>query len=142
MKAEEWALVVSVIALVASIGIPVWQWLSGNAQQARSKRTLLLQRILDAKSTTFLAMHELIYLLQKHGAKMVSSQRKNLEALLPRMRKEHEEMETLHREWSNYDDGESLQRIEEELATINVIASEATDTAKLIENGRRSYENT
>lgn len=140
METEHWALLVSVVALVISVCVPAWQWRVGSDQEARSKRALLLQRILDAKSTTLISLHEAMYLLQRHGGEMEASQRENMEALLPRMRSEYEEMEKLHEAWSDYEDGESLSSIEKELSTINVIAAEATETAKLIENGRRSYE--
>lgn len=142
MTTEQWALLVAVVALLFSIGIPVWQWLSGNAQKTDSKRTLLLQRIYSAKSTTFISMHELSYFLQKHKSKMEAEQLENLEAMLPRLRKEHDELSLLHEEWSDYKDGRKLNEIEKELSTVNIIETESNDLIKLIENGHRSYETT
>lgn len=85
-------------------------------------------------------MHELIWLLQKHGDKMEDQQRENLMNMIPRMRTHHDELEKLHEEWSNFDDGKNIKEIEEELIEIDAAHSEAEDTAKLIENGRRTYE--
>ncbi len=142
MSVEQWALVVSVIAFVASIGVPIWQWRATNAQANASKRTLLLQRILSAKSVTYVSLHELISLLNRYGNQMEPEQRNDLANMVPRMRQHHDDFEELHQEWSNYGDGKSLKEIEQTLADVDVAASEAEDTAKLIENGRRSYENT
>ena len=68
MSTEYWALLVSIIALIASIGIPIWQWRATNAQTIASKRTLLLQRILSVKSVTYTSMWELMVLL--NGGRM------------------------------------------------------------------------
>jgi len=142
MSTEYWALFVSVIAMIASIGIPIWQWRATNTQTIASKRTLLLQRILSTKSVTYVSMHELIWLLNRYSDKMEPEQRANLANIVPRMRQHHDELEALHREWSNYNDGKRLSELEQTLSDVDVASSEVEATAKLIENGRRSYEDT
>ena len=140
MSTEQWALLLSSIALLVSIGIPLFHWRSNKKRTEATARTLLLQRILTAKSVTFVSMHELIWLLQKHGTQMEDKQRNNLENMVPRMRTHHDELEKLHEEWSDFDDGKGVKDIELELVDIDTACSDAEDTAKLIENGRRSYE--
>lgn len=140
MSTEQWALLISAIALIVSIGIPLFQWHTNRKRTVATARTLLLQRILSAKSVTFVSMHELIWLLRKHGGQMEDTQRKNLESMVPRMRTHHDELEKLHEEWSDFDDGNTIKEIEKQLVTIDTAYSDAEDTAKLIENGRRSYE--
>lgn len=140
MSTEEWALVAAIIALLVSIGVPLFQWRGNTSRTKATTRTLLLQSILSAKSVTFVSMHELIHLLNKYGERMEPDQRNNLEAMVPRMRTHHDELEKLHDEWSNFDDDKSLSDIERQLIEVNMATSEAEDTAKLIENGRRSYE--
>ena len=140
MKTEHWALVVSVLALLVSVGAPVYQAKTAAAHVLAARRSLLLQTYLSAKSTTFIALHELIYLLGKHGDKMDADQRVTLEATVPQMQTQYAELGQLHHAWSNFDDGTSLKRIEVVLAEANVMASDAADSAKLVENGRKSYE--
>jgi hypothetical protein len=53
---------------------------------------------------------------------MDTKQRANLGAMLPRMRQHHNELEKLHDDWSDFDDGESLARIEKSLAYVNAAA--------------------
>lgn len=142
MQTEHWSLLISGIALAVSIGIPIWQYRRSTARLIASKRTLLLQRILSAKSVTFVSMHELIWLLKRHGGQMDEEQRGKLQAMVPRMREHHDGLEQLHAEWSDYNDGASIADIERELSHVDQAYSEAEDTAKLIENGRQSYEDT
>ena len=140
MKIEHWAFVVSMLALLASIGIPIVQWKVTKKHTANASRTLLLQKILGVKSQTYIAMHELIWLLSKHGPKMENAQRSNLQPMVPRIRQQHNDLENLHEQWRNYQDGEPLEEIEKMHSIVDTMASEASDTAKLIENGKRSYE--
>lgn len=142
MSTEYWALAVSIIALIASIGIPIWQWRVTNAQTIASKRTLLLQRILSTKSVNYISMYELIRLLNRYGDKMEPGQRANFKSMVPRMRQHHDELEALHRECSNYSDGKRLSELEQVLSDVDVASSEAEDIAKLIEIGRKLYEDT
>ena len=142
MKIEHWAFVISVLALLASIGIPIIQWKVSKKYKANSARTFLLQKILAVKSQTYIAMHELIWLLSKHGPRMENAQRSNLQSMVPRMREHYADLEKLHEEWRNYQDGEPLEEIEKMHSIVDTMASEASDTAKLIENGKRSYEET
>jgi hypothetical protein len=140
MKTEYWTLLVSIFALLASIGIPVWQARNAEEQTRAVRRGLLLQTILAAKTTTFVSLHELLYLLQKYGSRMDEQQRNSLAAMHPRMRAHYSELEQLHDTWTNFNDGASLAEIETTLANINAVAAEGTETAQLIENGRKSYE--
>lgn len=140
MSTEEWALIVAVIAIIVSIGVPIFQSKGNTKRIKATTRTLLLQKILAAKSVTFVSMHELINLLNKYSDQMEPEQRNDLKRMLPRMRKHHDELEKLHDEWSNFDDKKSLSDIEKQLVEVDVANSEAEDTAKLIENGRKSYE--
>lgn len=71
---------------------------------------------------------------------MEDQQRENLQRMIPRMRTYHYKIEKLHQDWSNFGDGRNIKEIEEGLMEIDAIHSEADDTAKLIENGRKSYE--
>lgn len=130
------------IALLVSVAVPVWQSRSTTAQAIASRRSLLLQKILAAKSVTYVSMHDLIQLLNQYGAKMDAEQRENLAQLVPRMRKYHDEFLKLHEVWANFDDGEPMRAIETALADVDVAFSEAEDTAQLIERGRVSYEAT
>ena len=139
---EQWALVVAVIALVVSVAVPVLQSRSTTAQAVASRRSLLLQKILAAKSITYVSMHDLIELLNHHGEKMDEEQRQNLAQMVPRMRTYHDDFHKLHEMWANFDDGESLKAVETALADVEVAFSEAEDTARLIERGRASYEDT
>ena len=102
LTTEQWALLISAFALLVSIGVPLIQWHSNKSRTEATARTLLLQRILSAKSIVFVSMHELIWLLQKHGDKMAEQQRENLKSLIPRMRTHHDELEKLHEKWSNF----------------------------------------
>ena len=140
MKIEHWAFVISVLALVASIGIPIVQWRVSKKHRANAARTLLLQKILGVKSQTYIAMHELIWLLNRHGQKMENAQRSNLQSMIPRMRQHYSELEVLHEQWRNYQDGGPLEDIEKMYPVVDTMASDASDTGKLIENGKRSYE--
>ena len=140
MTTEKTALLVAVLALIVSIGVPILQSKSNTKRMIATKRTFLLQRILAAKSVTFVSMHELIFLLKKHGDAMEPEQKAGLEAMVPRMRVHHDELEKMHLAWSDFDDGKSLRDIEAELIEIDSACSEAEGTAMLIENGRRSYE--
>lgn len=142
MSTEQWALVVAVIALLVSIAVPLWQSRASTAQTIASRRNLLLQKILAAKSVTYVSMHELIQLLKQHGGRMDLGQRESLARLVPRMKQHHDEFHQLHELWANFDDGESLKALERALADVEVAYSEAEDTAKLIERGRGSYEDT
>jgi hypothetical protein len=56
------------------------------------------------------------------------------------MRTHHDDLERLHSEWLKYEDGKSTKEIYAKLVEINSACSNAEDTAKLIENGGRSYE--
>lgn len=140
MKIEHWAFVISALALLASIGIPIVQWHVSKKQWANASRTLLLQKILGAKSQTYIAMHELIWLLNKHGPKMKNIQKANLQAMVPRVHQHYNELEQLHEQWRNYQDGEPLEEIEKMHSVVDAMASDASDIGKLIENGKRSYE--
>lgn len=140
MKIEHWAFLVSVLALIASIGIPIFQWKTSKIREASQARTLLLQKILAMKSVTYIAMHELTWLLAKHGSRMEPDQLNHMKSMVPRMRRQHDDCEKLHDAWKNYDDGETLESIESMSAQVDVMSSDASDTAKLIENGKRSYE--
>jgi len=101
---------------------------------------LLLQQILAAKSVAFVSMHELNELFRRHSDRKDSKQRANPGAMVPGLRQHHDELEKLHDDWTDFDDGESLAAVEKSLAYVHVAASEASDTAKLIENGRKSYD--
>lgn len=140
MSADEFALLISAFALMVSIAVPLVQWRFEKRRIIASKRSLLLQTILASKSTLFISMHELIELLRRYKTRMDSEQRTKLEAMVPRMRQQHDELQKLHDDWSNFDDGESLPNIEQTTAYLTAAASDAIDTAKLIENGRKSYE--
>jgi hypothetical protein len=142
MKTEHWALLMSLLALVASIGIPVWQSRAAGTQARAARRSLLLQTILTTKTTTYVALHQLNYLLQRHGSKMEEEQRAALAAMLPRMRAHYTELEQLHDAWANFEDGASLTNIQAALTNVDITASEATETALVIESGRKSYEDT
>ena len=142
MSASQLAVAIAAIALVISIGVPFVQWRIATKRTIANKRTLLLQQILAAKSVTFISMHELIDLLRRHKEQMDPEQRAVLEAMVPRMRLYHDELEKLHDDWFDFDGPESLAEIEKSIAFVNAATSEARDTAKLIENGRKSYEDT
>ena len=140
MSTEEQALLIAILALLFSIGIPIWQWFSNKKEKTNSKRTLLLQKIYAAKSTTFITSHDLNHFLQKHSEKMDAGQLERLEALLPRIRRDHDQLIILHDQWRDYEDGKKLNEIEKEFSAVNVIENEANNITKLIENGHRSYK--
>ena len=140
MKTEQWALLVSFLALVAAIWLPIWQARVSSSQVRAARCSLLLQTVLTAKSTTFVALHELLHLLRTHGNQMKQLQRETLQAMVPRMREHHDGFEQLHDAWADFSDNASLQDIEAALASASVAASDAADTSQLIENERRSYE--
>jgi len=142
MSVSQLALAISAAALAVSICVPIVQWRIAAKRTIASQRTLLLQRILDAKSVTFISMHELIELLRRHREQMDPEQLTNLEEMVPRMRLHHDVLEKLHDDWSDFDDGASLAEIEKSISSMHTATSEARDTAKLIENGRKSYEDT
>jgi len=134
------ALAISAIALFISIVVPLIQWRISLKRTITNKRTLLLQQILTAKSVTFISMYELIDLLRRHKGQMDPEQLTTLEALVPRMRLDHDGLEKLHDDWSDFDGGESIAEVEKSIAYMDAAGSDALDTAKLIENGRKSYE--
>ena len=133
MGTEHWALLVSVIALIVSIGIPIWQWRSTSAQTIASKRTLLLQTILSTKSVTHVSMWELIGLLNRHGHEMRPKIRADAANMLQALQEHHDALETLHRKWSDYSGVETLSRIEQALSDVDVTSSDAKDTSRLVE---------
>ena len=142
MGTEHWALIVSIVVLCTSIGIPLWQWRESTARTTANKRTLLLQTILSTKSVNYISMHELVQLLKKFEAQMEENQRKDLKALVAQLKEHHEELEKLHAKYSNYSDRATVKDIEMTQAAADFAYSEAENTAKLIEKGRISYENT
>jgi hypothetical protein len=140
MTTEQWALVISALALAVSIGVPIWQCRATDAQTRATRRALLLQTILDTKTTTYVTAQELRYLLERYGERMSAAQREQLSAMYPRLRKHCTDLEQLHEQWCNFSDGASFNEIEEELVQVNIAAAEARETAQLVENGRRSHE--
>jgi len=140
METEQCALLVSIIALIASIGIPLYQWKYTQKVQRDSRRTLLLQRILETKSIVFTSTHELISHINQNGHRMDQDQKRSLEETVPRMRSHYDELEELHNVWSDYSGDETLADFENVQAQVDVAHSEAVDTAKLIENGKKSFE--
>ena len=71
---------------------------------------------------------------------MEPGQRANLEAMLPRLREHNEGLEELHSQCSDYRDGSNLDNLEQTQADVDAVYAETEDTARLIENGRRSFE--
>jgi len=142
MSIEYWALGISGLALAVSIGIPIWQHKARRKEGASTKRTFLLQRILAARSINYISSHELQALLDNFGSKMEPEQRSNLQAMLPRMQQNHEGIEALHSEWSDYEDGATLSQLEKAFREIDVIYAEANDTEELIRTGRKSFDDT
>jgi hypothetical protein len=68
---------------------------------------LLLQQILAAKSLAFVSMHELNEFFRRHSDRKDSKQRANPGAMVgPGLRQHHDELEKLHDDWTDFDDGE------------------------------------
>ncbi|MEW8050051.1 MAG: hypothetical protein AB2809_06695 [Candidatus Thiodiazotropha sp.] len=135
METEDWALVVSFIALFISVGIPIWQWKVSNKQKEENKRTMLLQRILEVKTIQYFNYIELHNLLNTYGKDMNNEKKEVLESTLLKMKKETGGIEDLHGYWSNYSDGKSLSEIEQEISIVDLMISEA----KIIETDRDSF---
>jgi hypothetical protein len=139
MSSEQIAVVALLVAIVSLI-ISAAQWISANAEKKNNRRTLLLQRILEAKSANYINGFELDGLLRQHASKMDGDQIAKLKGSLQEIHKMDEEFEILHGKWKDYEDGKTLIDMEKESVHIDVMVSDARDTSKLIENGRKSYE--
>ncbi len=59
METAHWALLVAVIAITISVGVPIWQHFVRKTESTDAKRTLLIQRILEARSIVFVSMNDL-----------------------------------------------------------------------------------
>ena len=134
MSTEYWALVVSVIALIASIGIPIWQSRATNALTIAGKRNLLLQGILSAKSVTYGSMWEYRRVLNQLGDKIKPEQRAMITDAMARMQELHDDLEALHEKLSDRNDRTRLRELERVLSHVNVMSADAKDMAKLTEN--------
>ncbi len=141
MSTELWALIVSIVALSISIGVPIWQHLSSKSRTIEDKRNMLLQKLLEAKSINYLATQDLRALLDRHGGRMEPEQRTNLQAALPRMQQHSDVIEDFYKAWIIDRDGKpTLSEINDGIRAVNVIYSEARDTAALIQSGKESFQ--
>ena len=122
--------IVSVVALVASIGIPIWQRRVANAEAIASKRTLLLQSIMSAKSSIYASRLEYARILDLLSEIMGPEQRTKITNSKMEMQKLHDRLEALHKTWSDYNDGKGLRELEEMLSSVNAMSADANDIAK------------
>ncbi|MEJ1365609.1 MAG: hypothetical protein RPU42_11075, partial [Candidatus Sedimenticola sp. (ex Thyasira tokunagai)] len=140
LKTEHWALLISFLALAASVVIPLcFRWFDGKEKTA-NKREVLLQKILTLKSLASTSKYELIYLVQKHGGKMEPYQLEALNAKIPKIEEYEKEAWLLHDECSDYNDGASLEELNKTFTHVSVAESEIHDISKLIQKGKESYE--
>lgn len=140
METEHWALFVSFLALMTSIGLPIWIRRGETKEKAANRRSLLLQKIVAVKSLAYTSRFQLVYLLQRHSEAMDLDQREALQAQVPRIEDHEKELWKLHKQFLNYDDNSTLMDIEKTLSHVIVAESEISDLARLIEDGAKSYE--
>jgi hypothetical protein len=134
MNIDYWAhWVVSVVALVAAIGIPIWQRRVTNADTIAGKRTLLLQSIMSAKSTIYVSKLGYSRLLTLGGEIIKPEQQAAITNSMIEMQKLHDRFETLHRTWSDYNDGKGLRELEQMLSWVDAMSADANDMAKASE---------
>lgn len=135
MNIDYWAhWVVSVVALLAAIGIPIWQRRMTNADMIVSKRTLLLQSILSARSATYLSMWELRRFLAKVGDKIKPEQRTTITDMVAKLQGLHDRLESIHDRWLKYSSGKGLRDIEQALLHVDALSSDVKDVAKMSES--------
>ena len=139
MATEHYALLVSCIALLVSIGIPAWQHRASKAREAQANRTLLLQNILEARSTVYIASSMLGEILRRYGAMMEDQQSEHLQSLLPKMRQHHDQIEELYGHWSDPSENPSVDELEEGFRVVDIILTDAKDMYAMIEKGLESY---
>lgn len=139
METEHWALLMSVVALFVSIGVPIWQSKILTKQNIANKRTLMLQTILATKSVNYSSLNELRLLLSKYHSMMGEDEKNELEQFLFRLEEHEKDLYELHKHYSNYDDGARLRDIEETQVSADLVLSEAKDTAKIVETKFRLY---
>lgn len=140
MTTEQWALVISGLALISSVALPLWFRQGDMEEKIAAKRSLLLQKILSMKSFVCTSRFQIVYLLQRYGDKMEPNQLAALRAQIPRLEEHESELWKFLEECRNYDDGCSLHQLDEILSHVTVSESELADMAKMIENGSKSYE--
>lgn len=140
MTPEHWSLLISALALVASVGLPLgFRW-ADSKRRVRDKRQLLLQKILSVKSIVYSSRFHLIYLLKRYADQMEASQRQALERQVPALEKYERELWKLHEIWRDSSQKTDLKELAEAEANVDVTESEVSDLAKLIEDGAESYE--
>jgi hypothetical protein len=134
MNIDYWAhWVVSIIALIASIGIPIWQWRTTNAQTILNKRTLLLQGIVSAKSATYWTIHKMhLWILTLSKDKLRLEDQTKITNTLAGLQKLHDSFEALHREWSDRE-WSDYKELEKMISAVDAMASQAKDSARVAE---------
>lgn len=131
MNIDYWAhWVVSVTALLASIGIPLWQWHRTNAQMIAGKRNLLLQSILSAKSNIYSSKWDYERIVILLDTRLQPDVLASITEKVAEMQELHDRLEALHKEWSDCNDGKGLKELERGFCAVDVISSDAKDMAK------------
>jgi len=96
METEQWALVISAIALFVSIITPIWHRSESKRQEISRKQILLLQTILSTRSVNNLSVQEARLILNKYHNQMSTKQRQDLEILKISLEKNENELSKLH----------------------------------------------
>ena len=140
LKIEYWSFLVATIALLSSVGLPLFLRKMDTKEKVSDKRTLLLQKILSVKSINYISRMQLAFMLQRYGHRMDNEQRQGIADQLKVIKEQENETWALHAVCSNYDDNATLESLDGLIKNTAVAESEAIDMADVIEKGIKSYE--
>jgi hypothetical protein len=140
METEHWSLLIAVIALISSVGLPLWFRSQDMKEKVSEKRTLLLQKILSVKSINYNSKIALELLFQRHDDKMEEGQYRALKEILEKTKVHDRKIWELHETCNDYNDGATLEELDEILKNVIVAESEAVDSADVIEQGKNTFE--
>jgi hypothetical protein len=137
MGTPEIALSISILALTVSIAVPMFLWNSDRRDKIDNKRTILLQRALDAKISFFEIKLKLDSFLVEHGSRINTENRDLLNSALPELDRWIDDLTKFHDQWSNYEDLTSITDIEKALSDCDAKLAQALVVEK---RGVRMYE--
>lgn len=137
---EYWSLLIATIALLSSVGLPLYLRKMDTKEKISDKRTLLLQKILSVKSINNSSRMQLSFMLQRYGDRMSNEQRQEIVNQTEVIKVQENETWELHALCSNYDDGATLQTLDNMIKSVAVTESEAIDMANTIEKRINTYE--
>ena len=140
MKTEEIALMVSIVAMLISIGVPIWQNRASNQRSRAASRTLLLQRILEIRSANYLSLAEVELYIVKYGKRLAPDQEAALKSVVPRMQQHIADISELYESWNEDKLNPNMEELDDGFRFVDQISAETREISGLIEVGRASFE--